>query len=114
MALGHTKKAMQTAYTAAAARGIAASGTGVVAQLSQSQLGDFTEALVNAQFSQSQETAADDYSFDLLTKLKLKREGLVTAFQKLAKLDNREKSMLSSHPSSPDRAKHIEDRIKNG
>lgn len=114
VALGHTRKAMQTAYTAAAARGVAASGTGVVAQLSQSQLGDFTEALVNAQFSQSQETAADDYSFDLLTKLKLKREGLVTAFQKLAKLDNGEKSMLSSHPSSPERAKHIEDRIKKG
>jgi putative metalloprotease len=114
VALGHTKKAMQTAYTAAAARGVAASGTGVVAQLSQSQLGELTEALVNAQFSQTQELAADDYSFDLLTKLKLKREGLVTAFQKLAKLDNGASSMLSSHPSSPDRAKRIEDRIKKG
>ncbi len=114
VALGHSKKAMQTAYTASAARGVAASGSGAVAALSQSQLGDFTEALINAQFSQSQETAADDYSFDLLTKLKLKREGLVTAFQKLAKLDNGVKSMLSSHPSSPDRAKHIEDRIKAG
>ena len=40
----------------------------------------------NAQFSQSQESAADDYSFDLLTEKKMSRQGLVTSFQKLAKL----------------------------
>lgn len=115
VALGHTKHAMQVAYTAVAARGaLAASGNGAVATVSQSQLGDLTQKLVNAQFSQSQESAADDYSFDLLTKNKAARQGLVTAFQKLAKLDGGQSSMFSSHPGSADRAKHIEDRIAKG
>lgn len=115
VALGHTKKAMQVTYAALSARGaLAASGNGTVAALSQSQLGDLTQKLVSAQFSQSQESAADDYSFDLLTKNKANRQGLVTAFQKLAKLDGGKSSMFSSHPGSADRAKHIEDRIAKG
>ncbi|WP_316150029.1 M48 family metalloprotease [Cupriavidus sp. BIC8F] len=112
VALGHTKKAMQVAYTATAARGAAAAaGNSAVAALSQSQLGELGEQLINAQFSQSQESAADDYSFDLLTKNKANTRGLVTAFQKLAKLDGGKSSMFSSHPGSEDRAKHIEQRI---
>lgn len=111
VALGHSRKGYQTAYAAAAARQAAAStGNSTVTALNASQLGEFTEALINAQFSQSQESESDDYSFDLLTKYKFKREGLVTAFQKLAKLGD-SNSMLSSHPSSSSRAKHIEDRI---
>ncbi|TDF63656.1 M48 family metalloprotease [Cupriavidus sp. L7L] len=113
VALGHTKKAMQVAYTATAARGAAASaGNGAVAALSSSQLGELGEKLVNAQFSQSQESAADDYSFDLLTKNKANTRGLVTAFQKLARLDGGKSSMFSSHPGSDDRARHMEERIR--
>lgn len=112
VALGHTKKAMQTAYAVAAARDAAnASGNNIATALNSSQLGDMTEAFINAQFSQSQETSADDYSFDLLTEKKMNREGLVTAFQKLAELDGGESSMFSSHPSSPDRAAHMQERI---
>jgi putative metalloprotease len=40
--------------------------------------------------------------------------GLVTAFNKLAKVDGGQSSMLSSHPASPARAKHIQDRIASG
>ncbi len=115
VALGHTKKAMQVAYTATAARGAAAAaGNGAVAALSQSQLGELGEKLINAQFSQSQETAADDFSFDLLTKNKANTQGLVTAFQKLAKLDGGKSSMFSSHPGSAERAQHMEERIRKG
>lgn len=111
VALGHAKSAMQTAYAASAARQAAASaGNSAVAALSNSQLGDLAEKLVNAQFSQVQESNADDYSFDLLTAAKFKREGLVTAFEKLAKLGDNN-SMLSSHPASSERAKHIRERI---
>ncbi|CAG9218158.1 periplasmic protease YcaL [Paraburkholderia tropica] len=113
VALGHSKKAMQAAYTVSAARTAAgASGNSVASALSTSQLGDLTEKFINAQFSQSQESAADDYSFDLLTKKGMNREGLVTAFQKLAAMDGGQSSMLSSHPSSPSRAQHIQNRIK--
>lgn len=111
VALGHSKKSMQVAYAAGAARqAAAASGNSAVAALSSSDIGAIAEKLVNAQFSQTQETDADDYSFDLLTAAKLKREGLITAFEKLAKLGD-SSSMLSSHPSSSGRAQHIRDRI---
>ena len=111
VALGHTRKAMQTAYATSAARELASSANSTAAAVSQSQLGDLAEKFVNAQFSQSQESEADNYSFDLLTRQKLKRDGLVTAFQKLAKLDGGKSSMLSSHPSSTDRAQNMQKRI---
>lgn len=116
VALGHSKKAMQTAYAASAVRGLAgASGNAAATALSSSQLGDFAEKLVNAQFSQSQESDADNYAFDLLTQQKLKREGLVTAFQKLGKLSGGSgSSMLSSHPASADRAARMQKRIDSG
>ena len=111
VALGHTRKAMQTAYATSAARDAAGMAGGTAAAMSQSQLGELAEKFVNAQFSQSQESDADNYSFDLLTENKLDREGLVTAFQKLAKLDGGNSSMLSSHPSSKDRAVNMQKRI---
>lgn len=115
VALGHSKKAMQTAYAVSAARTAAgAAGNSAVSALTAGQLGEMTEKFINAQFSQSQETAADDYSFDLLTEKKMNRKGLVTAFEKLAKLDGGESSMFSSHPSSPDRAARMQARLTNG
>lgn len=113
VALGHSKKRMQTAYAASAARQIAAnSGNSALAALSRSQAGEVGEKFINAQFSQSQESAADDYSFDLLTEKKLNRQGLVTSFQKLAKLSGGGGgSMLSSHPPSEARAKRMQDRL---
>src|ERR1700761_8366336 len=111
VALGHTKKAMQVAYATSAARSVASSAGGVAGALSRSQLGDFSEKLINAQFSQTQESAADDYSFDVQKKKNLDPSGLVTAFNKLSALDGGKSSMLSSHPASPARAQHIQQRI---
>ena len=110
--LGHTKKHMQVAYGTAAARTAAASsGNATVSALSSSQLGDIGHKLIDAQFSQSQETAADNFSFDLLTKRNINRQGLVTAFEKLAKLGGGESSMFSSHPGSTARAEAMRQRI---
>jgi putative metalloprotease len=114
VALGHTKASMQTAYATVAARQVAASsGNGAVAGLSKSQLGDMAQTVLKAQFSQSQESAADDYSFDLLTERKMDRKGLVTAFQKLAKLDGGGggHSLTSSHPPSTERAGRMQKRL---
>jgi putative metalloprotease len=114
VALGHTKKAMQVAYATSAVRSVASAGTGVIASMSTSQLGDLSEKFVNAQFSQSQETAADDFSFDMQKKKGLDPSGLVTSFNKLAQIDGGQSSMLNSHPASAARAKHIQDRIASG
>jgi len=111
VALGHTKKAMQVAYATSAMRSVATSAGGVTGAISSSALGDFSEKLINAQFSQSQETAADDYSFDIQKKKGQNPAGLVTAFQKLAKLDGGKSSMMDSHPASAARAQHIQQRI---
>ena len=112
VALGHSKKAMQTAYATAAVRQAAASSSGAIGQLSRSEAGAVGEKFLNAQFSQSQETDSDNYSFDLLTKLGMERKGLVTAFQKLAKLGGGGgNSLMSSHPPSDARAKNMQARL---
>jgi len=115
VALGHTRKAMQVAFATTAARNAAASVGGVIGSLSQSQLGEMGEKLVNAQFSQTQESQADDYSFDLLKKRGINPLGLATSFEKLAKLDQgHQSSMFDSHPDSAARAQHIRERIAAG
>ena len=112
VALGHSKKTMQTAYTLSAARdATSVTGNSAITALNFSQLGDLAEKFVNAQFSQSQETQADDYSFDLMHAKKLNTRDLVTAFQKLGELKGGKTDMMSSHPPSSKRAQHIEDRI---
>ncbi|MCE0489768.1 M48 family metallopeptidase [Pantoea sp. Mb-10] len=112
VALGHTRKAMQVAFATTAARTAAASVGGMIGQLSQSQLGEMGAKLVNAQFSQTQESQADDYSYDLMKKRGINPIGLATSFEKLAKMEQgRQSSMFDSHPDSEARAQHIRDRI---
>lgn len=112
LALGHSLKAMKVAYGTIAARTAVASTSGVAAELSQTQLADLGEALINSQFSQHQESEADDFSYDFLKKHKLNTLGLATSFEKLAELDGgRKGSMFDSHPPSTERAQHIRDRI---
>ncbi|WP_392561481.1 M48 family metallopeptidase [Orbus sturtevantii] len=109
VALGHSKKAMQVSYGTQLARGaIAASTNSTIANLTQSQLGDLTEGIINAQFSQKQESQADNYSFDFLVKKGINPLGIATAFEKLG---GGEASLLSTHPASSDRAKNIRDKI---
>ncbi|STS85160.1 peptidase M48 Ste24p [Klebsiella pneumoniae] len=113
VALGHVKKGMQVALGTNAVRAAAASAGGIVSSLSQSQLGDLGEKLVNSQFSQRQESEADDYSYDLLRKRGINPSGLATSFEKLAKLEaGRQSSMFDDHPASEARAQHIRDRMK--
>ncbi|MGY8526005.1 M48 family metallopeptidase [Paracidovorax citrulli] len=112
VALGHSKSAMQVAYATNAARGaLASTGSAALTALSASQLGELGETLINAQFSQRQETAADNYAFELLTKNNANRQAMVSAFRKMAQLDGGQTSMLSSHPGSLDRAKNIEAKL---
>lgn len=116
VALGHSKKAMQTAYATTMARdAIGKFGGSTAAKLSQHQLADLTEYLINAQFSQHQESEADNYSYDLLKKKNLNRQALVSAFRKLATIgggsDNIVNQMFSSHPDAMARANNIQARI---
>ena len=85
--LGHSKKAMQVAFTPPGVRGLAAaSGNQAVAQLSASAIGGFAEALVNAQFSQSQENEADTYSVGFMKRHNYPPAAAVSALRKLQAL----------------------------
>lgn len=112
VALGHVKRGMQVALSTNAVRAAAASAGGIVGSLSQSQLGALGEQLVNAQFSQRQESEADDYSYDLLRKRGINPLGLATSFEKLAQQEaGRQSSMFDDHPASAARAEHIRERM---
>lgn len=112
VALGHSRKAMQTAYSTVAARDAISASGGAAAALSKSQLGDVAEGIVNSAFSRSQETESDNFAYDLLKKRNINPAGLVTSFEKLAKLSaGHEASLFDSHPPSEERAQNIRDRI---
>ncbi|QIQ20248.1 M48 family metalloprotease [Zophobihabitans entericus] len=110
VALGHSKRSIQVAYGAEIARGaIAATTSGILATLTKSQIGDLAQQVVTSQFSQHQETEADNYSFDFLVKKGINPVGIATAFEKLG---GGEATLLSTHPSSSDRSKNIYNRIE--
>ncbi|AKJ41199.1 lipoprotein [Pragia fontium] len=109
--LGHTKKAFQVAYASQFATQAALQyGGKAAAALNNAQVLDFANTLVSAQFSQSQESEADSFSYDLLKKKNLKTAPLASAFDKLAQLGG-SGGLLSSHPGSKERADAIRARI---
>ncbi|SFC10313.1 M48 family metalloprotease [Pragia fontium] len=111
--LGHTKKRFQVAIASNKAAGFATDllnkHAGKVTELiSADQISGFAHQIVNAQFSQSQESEADGYSYDYLKARKLNTKALATAFDKLGGGDA---SLMSSHPGSKERADAIRARI---
>ena len=111
--LGHSKKAMQVAYAASAARKAAAgSGNANVAAFSESEMGELSEQLLHAQFSQSQESDADAYAVEFLKRHNYKLDAAPSALRKLAALYGNDSSLLSSHPAAGDRADKVEKLIK--
>ncbi len=91
-----------------------ASTSSTAAALTQSQLGKLGESLVNSKYSQKQESNADDYGYDFLKSHGKNPWSMAMAFTKLGELEgsgaNGLSQMFSSHPSTPDRIRHIIDR----
>lgn len=108
VALGHSKKSVQVAYATELARNtIVKTANSSIADLTSSQLGDLAQKLVNSQFSQSQELAADNFSYDYLKKRNLNPAGIASAFDKLGGGS----SLLSTHPASSKRSNNIRQRM---
>lgn len=80
-----SRDATRAAYTRAAGKDLAASQSGTAAVLSQSQLGDMAEGMMNSNHSRKQEKEADDYSYEFLKKHNYNVMAAYTAFMKLAK-----------------------------
>ena len=114
--LGHvankdSMKAMKRAYLGSAAREaiFAAGGLG---QLAGTVLGDISESYVNAQFSQKQESNADDYGFQFSVGQGRDPYGMCRSLEKLNSLSSGKQSsslakMFSSHPDSAKRAEKM-------
>ncbi len=108
--LGHSKSKMKTAILTRAARQGAAATGGRAGQLAESELGGVAEDVINAQFSQKEESAADAYGYKFMVKHKYDPNAMISLFGKLGG----QGGLMSSHPSSPKRVKGIEKMIKNG
>ena len=106
--LGHSAAQMKKALLlSAGTKAAGASGSKVAGVVSANA--QTIEAFGNAQFSQSDETASDDYGFEFMKKHKFDVKAMESAFRKLAKLDaGGGSSLMASHPNSNSRA----DRMK--
>lgn len=110
---GHdVRDAMRTAYLAQAARGAISATNGGLARLTDSQLGDLALALTDAQFSQKQEFAADEYGLKVCVDNGFSPYGMAASLEKLVGLSSGAKAsavqkMFSSHPDSANRAKRM-------
>lgn len=112
-----TKDAIKAAYMRAAVSDAASSQSGAVRQLSDGELGVFTENLLGAKHSRRQESEADTYAYDFLKKHQYNVVAAYSAFKKLSLLSagneqTRSEKIMSSHPDSEARAAEVKKRAE--
>ncbi len=110
--LGHSAAQMKKALLlSAGTQAVGASGSKVAGLVSANA--ETIKAFGNAQFSQSDETASDDYGFAFMKKHKYDVKAMESAFRKLAKLDQGGgSSIMASHPNSSSRADRVKAKIE--
>lgn len=118
--LGHiagsdVKDAIKTAYLTSAAVNAAGAANKTVSSLSDSELGEITQAFMNAQFSQKQESEADEYGFKTCIENGYSPYAMANALNKLAELSKGAKQSaiekaFSSHPDSEKRAARMKEK----
>ena len=89
--MGHVRNhdtigAMRKAYLASAARNALGAVGGALGALSASQLGSIAEQYASAQFSQGQETLADDFSFGFLIRNGYDPYAMASALEKITQI----------------------------
>ena len=104
-----TKDAIKSAYMRAAAQDAAGAASGAVRALSDTELGEMANAMLEAKHSKKQESQADEYAYNFMKKHGYDVVAVYTAFKKMALLsggDTQSKfqKMMSSHPDSEKRA----------
>jgi len=112
-----SKDAFKTALLTSALKDVVSSTGASAAALTDSQLGALGEALANAQYSQKQEYAADDYGYNFL-KEKGKDPGAMGAalaeLQRItedSKIDrSKMQQLLSTHPDLSKRVKRLAEK----
>jgi len=115
-----SKDAFRTALLSSALKDGVSSQGGVGAALSDSQLGDMTQALANASFSRTQESSADTYGYELLKAQKVNPWYMASAFGKLQQLSqeagaaksSKSAQLFSSHPDTEKRMAAVSERAQ--
>lgn len=113
-----SKKGFRTALLTSALKDGISSNGGTAAKLTDSQLGDLGEALVNATYSQKQERDADDYGYEFLKKAGKNPWAMALSFRRLkqmqeeagAQKSSKINQLFSTHPDLDTRIKRMEER----
>lgn len=113
----HSKNAMKHELLTGALKDAAGAASSKVATLTDSQLGAISESLLNAKYSQKQETEADECGYDFLVANGLNPWGMAMAFEKLSGSEGGAKTstiqkMFSSHPDTQKRIKRMSERAQ--
>ena len=115
--IGHVKNndsldKVRMAYASSGAlKAAAASGVTGAQALSNADLQGLLRTVLNAQFSQSQESSSDAYGYNLMKKYEIDVKAAVSALEKLNRLGS-SGNVMSSHPSSDDRVRAIQAMIE--
>ena len=113
-----SKDAMKSAYLRSAVKNAAGAASTTVSKLTDSELGAM-EALAGAQYSQKQETEADDYGFEFSIKHNLDPYAMYNALNKLLELsadapkESKFQKMFSSHPDTAKRVARAKRKLMN-
>lgn len=110
-----SKDAFRTALLTSALKDAVGSTGTAAAALSDSQVGALGEALANAQFSQKQENAADDYGYEFMKKCGKDPNSMASALGQLVKLkeemgvgkSSKTNQLFSSHPDLEKRIERL-------
>ncbi len=94
-----------TAFKAAASAG------GTIGNLTQSQLGQLGFTYINAQFSQKDELASDQFAVKFLASNGKNPKAMRDSIETLSKLGGAKANFLSSHPSHAKRIQQIDAAI---
>jgi len=113
-----SKKSFRTALLASALKDGIASNGGKAAALTDSQLGDLSEALVNATYSQKQERDADDYGYEFLKRGGKNPWAMALSFRRLKAMQeeagagktSKMNQLFSTHPDLDTRIGRMEER----
>lgn len=111
-----SKDAMKNAYLRSAVKNAAGAASSTVSKLTDSELGAMAEALAGAQYSQKQESEADDYGFEFCLKHNIDPYAMYNALNKLLNLsadtpkESKFQKMFSSHPDTAKRVARMKEK----
>ena len=112
-----SRDAARAAYQKEALIDGAASQSGTIAAVTDSQLGKIGSAMIDSKHSRKQESEADDFAYEFMKKNGYDVNAVESAFSILAKMSEGTQSdfltrMMSSHPDSKERAEKARKRAE--